>query len=57
MDLIPGSSQVRQKSEVGQKLKFLQICDFLKTWNFNPILKFAYFTASIGHFGVLAKAM
>ena len=52
MGSIPGSLQVRQKSDVGQKLKFLQICDFFKTWNFNLILKFAYFIASFGRFGV-----
>ena len=55
--LIAGSLQVRQKSDVELKLQILQIWDFLKLENFNPILKFTYLTASSSRFCVLAKAM
>ena len=54
---IPGSSKLRQKSVVEQQIANLEIWDFFKTWNFNPILKFTYLTASSSRFGVLAKAM
>ena len=54
---IPGSLEVSQKSGVELKLQFLQIWDFFKLENFNPILKFTYLTASSSCFGVLAKAM
>ena len=54
---IPGSSKLRQKSVVGQEIANLQIWDFLKLENFNPILKFTELTASSSRFGVLAKAM
>ena len=54
---IPGSLKLRQKSVVGQEIANLQIWDFLKLENFNPILKFTELTASSSRFGVLAKAM
>ena len=55
--LIPGSSNFRQKSVVGQEIANLQISDFLKLEIFNPILKFTELTASFRRFGVLAKAV
>ena len=54
---VPGSKQVKQNSDVEQKLQILQIWDFLKLKIFNPILKFANRTAGFSHFGVLATAM
>ena len=54
---IASSSQVRQRSAVGQVMSNSATLWFLTTWNFNPILKFAKLTASSSRLGVLAKAM
>ena len=41
--LIPGSSQLRQKCDVGQQGRKWQILQFKFTWPFNPVLKWTYF--------------